>query len=409
MPSTEVIIVGGGVAGIACARILFERGIDFLLVEGSESLGGRVRSDVVDGFILDKGFQVFNSSYFETLSLLGENTPEFYSFRSGALVKTEKGFYPLCDPFREPRYALKTLFSPIGTVTDKLRMLSLRAAAQGSKPFSSESILEELVNRGFSRSIVNQFFRPFLGGVFLEPDLLTSPIAFKEVFSNFSNGLAQLPKGGMGEISRRLSFPLPKEKILLGRKAIKIRDGEVKLEDGEIIYGREIVAALDVDSIKSLFPDLDLPKSRTVYCFYFETNRLGEIERFLVLNGSGKGRINNITALSSVAPGYLSNNKELLSVSVLSSSAIPELPPHNEIAKEISEWFPEAHPRYIASYSIRGAQPEQLVRNRTLLERLELPANIHFCGDLIGIQNGHSASIENAVRSGKELGEALSQ
>lgn len=405
MPKAEVIIVGGGVAGISCARALHKRGIDFLLVEGSDSLGGRVRSDILDGFILDRGFQVFNSSYSETLSLLGELAPELNSFRSGALIKTDKGFYPLCDPLREPRYALQTLFSPIGTFADKLRMLSLKVDSNNSKLFHTESILEELVFRGFSNSIINKFFRPFLGGVFLEPDLLTSPLAFKEVFSNFSRGLAQLPNGGMGEISSRLALPLPKEKILLGRKVVKASSGYVQLEDGESLHGKEIVVALDVDSLKALFPELELPKTRSVFCFYFESNLLPGTNRFLVLNGTGKGRINNFAPLASVSPSYAPAGKELLSVSVITSSSINELPSVDEITREVSEWLPDAKPRFIASYVIKGAQPEQI--SRTKISRINFPPNIHLCGDLVSMETYNSASIENAVKTGKELGEGL--
>jgi uncharacterized protein with NAD-binding domain and iron-sulfur cluster len=159
MKQTQVIIVGGGVAGISCARILQKRGIDFLLIECSDSLGGRVRSDTVDGYILDRGFQVFNSSYTNTLALLAEHAPEFKSFHSGALIKTDSGLYAFCDPLREPRYLFKTLCSPIGTIKDKLKMLSLRNSCFNRRPFTSATIEEELLSRGFSSAIIKQFFR----------------------------------------------------------------------------------------------------------------------------------------------------------------------------------------------------------------------------------------------------------
>ncbi len=407
MLNTEVIIVGGGVAGISCARALQERGRDFLLLEGSDSLGGRVKSDRVNNFILDRGFQVFNSSYSKTLALLGELTPQFNSFYSGALIKTDTGLHALCDPLREPRYALKTLISPIGTVLDKLRMLLLRIDSLSAKPFSSESILEELVSRGFSRSIIEQFFRPFLGGIFLESELTTSSQAFKNVFSGFSQGLAQLPNGGMGEISRRLALPLPNELVLLGRKVVKLSAGQVTLGDGEIISGKQIVLALDVDSLKTLLPSLALPKSRTVYCFYFESNPIPEIRRILALNGSGRGFINNVAMLSSVSSSYAPIGTELLSVSVLSSSSVPELPSAAEIRKEVSEWFPGSEPRFIASYIIQGALPDQIDQATILLTNLKLPAGVLLCGDIIGMTKYHSASIESAVRSGLDLGGAL--
>ena len=154
---------------------------------------------------------------------------------------------------------------------------------------------------------------------------------------------------------------------------------------------------------QTLFPELVLPKSRKVFTYYFESSQTPEIGKFLVLNGTQKGRINNVASLSSVSKSYAPSRKELLSVTVLASRN-EEMPHGDEIKNELQNWFPKSQLRLIKSYLIEGALPEQL-SNQPL--SIDLPRDIHVCGDVGSITKHEVASIENAVKSGKELGTRL--
>lgn len=390
MQHTKALIVGGGLSGLACARTLKARGMDFRLVEASESLGGRVKTVAADGFLFDEGFQVFNSAYARTAELLTGTGIRFHSFRSGALVRHQSAFHPLCDPFREPAYFLKTLVSPVGTFGDRLRILKLRRDALSPAPFPVRTTREELSARGFSGEMIERFFRPFLGGIFLESALETSTEAFQRVFRNFSHGVAQLPEGGMGEIPRAMAAPLDPSALLLGRRAVIVSGKVVTLEDGTEISSDAVVVALDADSLRALRPELSLPKTLSVTTHYFESDPVPELARFLVL-GSG-GAINTVADLASVSPGYAPPCRSLLSVTQLGAESGKE-----EVARELHAWLPGRTFRFLRTTVVRGALPEQ---------RSPFPAfgEVGFipCGDFFG-----PASIEGAVTSGIEVGRAV--
>ena len=393
MLKTKVVIVGGGLSGIACARKLQERNIDFFLLEASDHLCGRVRTEKTDGFIFDYGFQVFNSAYKKTNELLKDTGIEFNSFRSGALIKTDKGLYPLCDPLREPKFLLKTLISPVGSFADRLRMLALRFDTLRSSLTLDNSIEAELVKRGFTASMIEQFFRPFLGGVFLEKELKTCCEAFQSVFRFFSTGLAQLPTGGMGEIPLRMSRKLVAERVLLNHRVVSVSKNLVQLEDGEKISADQIVLALDGNSLRKLLPELPLPNSNSVSNFYFESDHIPEIARFLVLNGKQTGIINNLVSVSSVSASYAPSDRELISVSVIGVSQDSNL-----VESELEDWFPNRKFKFLKNFVIKEALPQQLTAKKIKFPELDF----YICGDFLG-----NASIESAVESGLTVSEKI--
>lgn len=409
MMKTTALIVGGGVAGIACARILNAHNLDFLLVESGKELGGRVRSDYVDGYVFDRGFQVFNSEYTNTLKLVSgtgnHRKPdlEFHNFRAGAVIHTQTGMATLCDPLREPGYITRTLMAPIGNLADRIRMLGLWYAVGATKPLSCQSVRHELEARSFSESIIEQFFRPFLSGIFLEDKLSTCTAAFKSVFSRFARGYAQLPEGGMGAISRRMAAPLPQQRILLNEKVVSVSGNEVLLATGERISAKYIVLAVDVDSLRLLFPALSLPLTNTVTTFYFESNSLTQLDRLLHLNGTGRGHITSAAVLDRIAGCYSPRGKSLISASTLHESVNEA-----EIAAELRQWFPVTRLEFLKSYTIRGALPQQ----EHPLPKVELPG-YWLCGDYLkspdenGIFSCDAASIESATMSGIRAGEKM--
>ena len=118
MSVADVLIVGGGVSGLCCAVHLREKGGAAMVLEAPDDMGGRVRTDAVDGFLLDRGFQVVLDAYPEARRMLDDEALRLGRFDPGALVRHGGRFHRVADPFRRPLAAFGTLMSPIGTSID---------------------------------------------------------------------------------------------------------------------------------------------------------------------------------------------------------------------------------------------------------------------------------------------------
>ncbi|MCC7529204.1 MAG: NAD(P)/FAD-dependent oxidoreductase, partial [Candidatus Melainabacteria bacterium] len=173
---THAVIIGAGLSGLACAYHLKKAGIDFTILESSDDVGGRVRSDVVDGYILDRGFQVLLTAYPDARELFEYDKLELKPFIPGAQVRLNGEFHTVADPWRRPSDCLQSVFNPIGTFKDKLLIGKLRQVVTSGSLESlykkkEQSTAEFLQQFGFSKSMVDRFFRPFFGGVFFDRSL----------------------------------------------------------------------------------------------------------------------------------------------------------------------------------------------------------------------------------------------
>jgi phytoene dehydrogenase-like protein len=201
-----VVVVGAGVAGLACAISLIEKGIPVTVVEASDAVGGRVRTDKVDGFLLDRGFQIFLTSYPESQRYFDYNQLKLKPFYPGALVRYAGAFHRVADPFRRPIDAVPTLLPthPIGSIVDKvligvLRLQSLIGDLDSLWYRPDISIEQRLADdvffgTGFSKEMVDRFFRPFLGGIFFDNKLRTTARELDFVFRMLALGENCLPE-----------------------------------------------------------------------------------------------------------------------------------------------------------------------------------------------------------------------
>lgn len=217
----DVLIVGAGLSGLCCARQLRQQGVRCLVLEASSGVGGRIRTDIVDGFRLDRGFQVFLTSYPEAKAILDYQALDLKPFLPGALIRYDGRFHEMTDPWRRPSSAIRSLFSPIGSITDKFRIARFRSRLLRGSIYDrfrdpETTSLQALQDAGFSPSIIERFFRPFLGGIFLDSELRTSSRMLNFVFRMFSLGKACLPAEGMEAIPRQLAAALSPDSIRLG-------------------------------------------------------------------------------------------------------------------------------------------------------------------------------------------------
>ena len=405
-----VVIIGAGLSGLTCAKQLHTRGVEFILLESADGVGGRVRTDEVDGFLLDRGFQVLLTAYPEALRQLEYEALDLKAFEPGTLIRTENGNQCLADPWRRPGQAMQTAFAPIGSFADKLRIGLLRwSAGRGTM----QSIFErpdrttqaELQRLGFSDDMVEKFLRPFLGGVFLEPELETSCRMLYFVFRMFSAGDTALPAYGMGQISEQLSSCLPDGAIRLNEAVSEIAADRVILQSGEGIACSTVVVATEQPVAVNLLPELSLAKRpRSVHCVYFSAPESPVEHRMLVLNGTGSGLVNNLCVPSAIAPPYAPEGRSLISATVLDTGTNDDTL-HKAVAGELRHWFGASVDAWthIRTYDITYGLP-----NHTSpafdppIQKTKVRDNVYVCGDYRA--NG---SINGAMESGRLAAEAI--
>ncbi|XWS39691.1 hypothetical protein CRYUN_Cryun18bG0076600 [Craigia yunnanensis] len=398
LKTTPVIVIGAGLSGLAAATHLNSENIPFLLLEASDGVGGRVRTDVVDGFLLDRGFQIFITAYPEAQKLLNYNELNLQKFYFGARIFYHGQFHTVADPLRHFLDSVLSVTNPIGSVLDKL-LIALTTARVLSK--SDEEILtvnevstiELLKNIGFSDSVIGRFFRPFFGGIFCDRELETTSKLFDFVFKCLALGDNTLPAKGIGEIPNQLAAKLPSDSVLLNTKVVSVdfedsNSPSVRLESGQILKSElGVIMAVEEPAVDKIFagrkppaprkPARSTVKGSSITCF-FATN---------------------------VAPTYGSSNKALVSVSLIGlfeDTSEDDLTA--EVVKELSGWFGPSMVeswRHLRTYRIGFAQPNQSTPT-DLMKNPDIGPGLYMCGDYIT-----SATFDGALVSGRRAVEAL--
>jgi phytoene dehydrogenase-like protein len=327
----KVCIVGAGLAGLTCARHLHSAGGEVLVLEASDDVGGRVRSDIVDGFILDRGFQVLFDAYPAVKRNLDIGALDLRAFEPGAIICRGGRQSVLTDPLRDHNWAdvagaAANLAIP---VTDKLRTLqlsqSLSGIGSGFDPYEpdDQSTYEYLKGLGFHDSTIDVFFRPFYGGILLKRDLSTTAAAFRFYFRMLSTGQTAVPSAGMGAVTQQLAAPLREAGAIRLNAPVRSlmqrerRTTGVVLETGETIDADAVVLAVPAPAAAHLAglpaPEGALGKAT----IYFAGDKALSDSKKLVLNADKDAFVNDAQQISNVAPGYAPMGRHLLGATVL--------------------------------------------------------------------------------------------
>ena len=379
----RVIVVGAGLAGLTCAKVLEERGAEVVVFEASDGVGGRVRTDERDGFLLDRGFQVYFTSYPVSRRHLDHAALDLRAFDPGAIVRRGGERSVLSDPVRDPKAFVPTLLSDEATFGDKLRTVGVAAKALPGSATSAGrenggadvSMLEYLRSAGLSERYIDSFFRPFYGGITLNRALTTSSRVLRFTFRMLATGRTVVPALGMGEIPKQLASHLPEQNIHLNSPVDSLlrEDGGVRgiSAAGEEHEADAVVVATDAPAAGELTGEKVPRGSVGEVCLYYETSGL-EGEKKILLNAEDAAFVNNAVEMSNVSERYAPEGRHLLYAVALTGFDRPDDELLRRGVEDVSRWYPGAEFRPLGLRRIpygQFAQPpgihEGLPPNRT--------------------------------------------
>jgi protoporphyrinogen oxidase len=418
----KVVVVGGGLSGLCCARTLQRAGVEAHIYEASDGVGGRVRTDIVANCRLDRGFQVLFTAYPAVQQELDLNALKLKYFDAGAVVYWRGERYPLGDPFKQPSQLLESVISPLITIRDKILVLRLRTdihrvSLQEIAEYPDMSMEDYLREYGFSDKFINRFIRPFFAGIFLDYGLYTSVRMFGFVWKMLVDGRTAVPEKGMGAIPRQIAKGLTPDSVHLNSPVVELLREEgrvtgIRLEGEETVKADAVVVATDAE-VAARLTGLPIPTDhRAATCLYFLLPKPLSGSKSILLfaepnaHAEGQPLVNNAAMMSNVASSYTTKGKYLLSVTVLGDSRLPDSELARRAKGEIAPHFQGSNPdewQLIQVYRIPWAQYRQPTGIFDRLPSTETGTPGLFLGGEITA----SSSLNGALVSGQRAAAAV--
>lgn len=404
----NVVVIGAGISGLIAAYELERAGIKPILLEASDRVGGRVATDEVDGFLLDRGFQVLLTAYPEARRYLDFEVLKLKKFYPGALILKPGGSFAISDPLRNPSEVFGMVFSPVGSLFDKLKIYKLTKSLQKKQIddiFNSPNIstIQFLRDYGFSEKIITNFFKPFFKGIFLENELKTSARMFQFVFKMFGEGFAAVPENGMQAIPDYLKSKLEHTELRLNTPVTKVEGHQVFLKNGEILQADKIIIAGKPDHLLQQLKGQINPY-HSVFNLYFSLEKSFLARPMIGLVPDDKFLINNIVFMTDVSKTYSKKGKALLSVSVVRDVETPEnLEKLVAVELEAISGIKAEFFKHVKTYEIKEALPDvEEMKADLAFTNTKIHDHIFLAGDYL--LNG---SFNAAMTSGRKAVEAL--
>ena len=382
----KIHVIGAGVSGLIAAKVLEDHGYYPIILEATDRVGGRVKTDLIEDYQLDHGFQVLLTAYPAAQKYLNLDALELQKFLPGATIFNSGKKQTIGDPLRNLSLLFPTLFSSIGTFSDKLKILKLNRLLKKNtldEIFSKteKTTYQYLVDFGFSSEMISQFFTPFFSGIFLESQLETSSRMFEFVYKMFGEGFAALPKAGIEAIPMQLKANLKETNFRFDTKVTAVKDGKIFLDDTTELESHFTVIATAPSKLVANLKNQDT-QWKSCDTLYFETDK-NLIEKPLIgLVADKDALINNIFYHTSIA-SKSSGAKELVSVTIVKNHDLSEDALRIRIQKELQDYCGITSCKFIKHYHIPQALPKlNELQNEMLPSETRLTTGIFLAGDM---------------------------
>ncbi len=404
----DVVIIGAGLSGLSAAYHLQSKGYKVAVYEANGKVGGRCKSDYIDGFILDRGLHFFQKGFEESKTVFDYRTLRMESVYPGVMLHYNNNFHLVTNPIKRIGDSLSLAFLPFMSFRDKMKMGTFLTYLMTStddhfkklKDISTRAFLE---SRGFSKQLIESFFRPLHQAIFLDKSLSTSAYIFASMMKNFSFEESAIPAYGIGSIAVQLAEKLKENTVKLHSRVKQIFDDGIELATGEFIAAKNVIISIPPHEIEKIIPEYKSDLSfNQVTCMYFATKTPPVNTPILLLNGQNQGIVNHVFVPSTIQPSYAPPGSHLVSVTLDLNEDKEDDELIDEVLKELIDWFGVKVNDWVhlKTYHIPHAQPN--VQCYHDYKQFEERDGIFYCGDYLSY-----GSVNNAILSGKSAAEAV--
>jgi len=410
--SHKIVIAGAGIAGLSAAVYLKEQGYrNITFIEASDRPGGRLKTDIIDGYTLNHGFHLFNTAYPCAQELLDYSKLDLKYFKSGAIIMRQGKLTRVSEALKMSFFAFKMLFSDIGNFKDKLKLIKKRIEL---KQMTEEEIFDKfeiktsslLKKKNFSKQIISHFFQPYFSSIFLEDELTTSRRMLDFNYKMITEGRLSIPAKGIEAIPNQLASYFDQSDFIFNTKVLDYSDGKVSLDNGTYVESDIFIIATEQTDLYHKMRKVPAKTDyRSATCLYFSADKKPFLDAMICVSANDPKLVNSVAVLTNISKLFAPKNMELICVSlnglVRADDAIVEKEVKTELYRtfgsQVESW------NLIKTYKIDYAIPNQdyVLAKRRILE-LRLDKNIYACGDHLLYGN-----INGAMRSGKQIAEII--
>lgn len=412
MQNPDVIVIGAGFSGLSAAYYLQRKGLSVKVLEVSSQVGGRARSDKMDGFILDRGLHFYHHSTTELSKIINLNDLALKNSYPGYLLRYQGTFNLFTNPLYQTVDTISTALAKNASFTDKIRLFGLYAKLKTTAynklvKETEASTFEYLSKNGFSKKLIDSFFRPMVAANIFDYNLQSSSRFSKVYLKSLFQDHVALPKDGIGKIASTIAEKLEPNTVAFKSKVKRIADNGVELVNGDFIEAKFIVVATNAIDANNIVGNKELPAECShVSTLYFSTDKAPLSKPVVILNGdNGTTLVNHVFVPSLLHPTYAPSGKHLVAVNVVKEHDLDDEELVEKCLTELSDWFglKVMDWQHLKTYYIKYAMPFKPILDEVKFTK-KINNHVYACGDSLSV-----GSMESALRSGRETADIIAQ